>query len=1043
MSDLIGQTLGSYLLESLIGSGPNGRVYRARQVRLNRTAAVKVLAPRLVHTPDFSRRFSAAMQRAAGLRGQQIADIEDFGEAGELAYIAMELYDEGSLRTFLQSRIRQRDPLEIAQVVEIVRQAAEGLHAAHVLGFVHGHVKPENILLLRRIAGAAPVRVRVSDFGLLEVAGNTPITTFTYSSPEQALNGIPVAQSDIYALGVVLYEVTTGYVPFAVKTAEEAAEKHGRALPVPPRMVSAQLPIELEQIILRCLAKRPEQRFATAAELAQALASVVQATSPGQTVLLADLPTQSMVQSATQRIAPIVVPPVMPTLDPASQPTVRSIIDPALQPTMMASTGPQVQLLDGAGNQIRAVDLTSAGVTIGRAPQNTLQLDNEQVSRHHARVDWDGRTATITDLGAANGTQLDAMRLPPSMPVPWGFGQRAQIGPFSLRLNPPAGVAVQAPPAGDPLLQGLLNNANTTAGLPVVGAAATQAFGGARLSLLVDQEQITATPGQREIVSLMVVNSGTTPDTVTLSVEGAPGMWVGVPQQAIQVPPGGRVPVSLTLGVPREPDSLAGDYPVIIRARSGMQPGESATARARWSVLPFSASSVSISPRRASGRRDASYQVTVRNDGNQTETFLLSTDDDAQQLQYAFTEENLTLDPGQTMTVGLMVAGQGRMFGGDETTPFRVAAQAGDERPANATAQFVSEPSLSPAIPLVLAILVGLALVFFFLRNVGGGGVAVGGTATPTIVATAEPTATPPPEPGAPVINQFAIDPTTVQPGQAVTVFWNVSGADSVDINVFGNVAAQGQQQRVIDQNTDIVLVARGGGKETRRVIQAFAATPVPPTAAPVPPTETPVPPTPVPPTPVPPTPVPPTVPPAPTALPEATAPPLATVAPAPAVPINLSDAASTAAWSNTVGPITYGKPDESADDGGYAEVQNFALLENNRPTFGPLYTVPLSGTGGFIEGIYQVTQIGNGQRFLADVAFPQRTSETSATVRVSYNGEVIFEQEKGADGELLPIDIDLTPFAGTGGSLTLRVENVANPRNTGLYWIRPRVDRR
>ncbi|MBC8163601.1 MAG: protein kinase [Roseiflexaceae bacterium] len=1065
MSDPIGQTLGSYAIESLIGSGPNGRVYRARQVRLNRTAAVKVLAERLTRTPDFSRRFNAAMQRTAGLRSQHIADIEDFGEQNGLAFIATELAEDGSLRSFLQQRLRQAAPLEMSQVLEFVRQAAEGLHAAHLLGFVHGHVKPENILLQRRAGTPAGPRARVSDFGLLEATEGTSIVTLAYSSPEQALGRTIVPASDIYALGVVLYEVSTGYVPFAVKTAEDAAEKHGRAQPVPPRMVRAQLPVELEQIILRCLAKRPEQRFTSAAELAEALTTIVRATSPGQTVLLADLPNQVAAQSATQLIPPMIVPPLA---DPALQPTQRISADPALQPTVMVPNLPQVQLLDGQGNQIRAADVSGIGVTVGRAPENTLPLDNEQVSRHHARVDWNGRTATITDLGSANGTQLDGVRLPPSVPVPWGFGQRAQVGPFSLRLNPPAGLAVP-PAAGDPLLQGLLNTAGTAGGIPVAATTTiNQPVDGAKLALLIDQEQITVAPGQRETMNLSVINNASVPDSVTISVEGAPGMWVGVPQQAIQVPVGGRVPVSLTIGVPREAESLAGDYPVIVRARSSASPGESATARGRWSVLPFAASSVSITPRRAAAKRDASYQVTLRNDGNQAETFLLNADDDAQQLRYGFTEESLTLDPGQAATVGLMVAGPGKLFGGEEATPFRVSAQAGDGRPTTANAQFIQEAALSAALPLALLGLLAVPLLIFFLTNQNSGGAAVGGTATattaptelPTAAPTELPSSTPTAAPGAPVVRAFAADPSTLQPGQATIITWNVEGAESVEINVFGNVAAQGQQQYVLgEQTTSVEIIARNsGGLTDRRVIQIVVATPVPPSATPEPPSAIPEPPiatpeppsaTPEPPiaTPIPPiaTPIPPVatpIPPVATPIPPVATPVPATPPPA-AAAINLIDAASEATWSNPAGEIEFGQPDQGAENGGFGEIVNLGLLENNRPAIRPLYTQPLSGTGGFVEAAYAVTQIGTGQRFLADVAFPRDARDASVTVRVSYNGEIIFEQEKSVDSNLLPIDVDLAPFAGSGGTITLRVENVANPRNAGMYWLRPRVDSR
>lgn len=1051
MTEPIGQTLGSYALESLIGSGPNGRVYRARQIRLNRAAAVKLLDARFVATPDFSRRFTSTLQRVAAQRHANIVDIEDFNEQGGQAYIAIEQYDEGSLRTFMQRRQRERDPWQLSEVLDIVRQAVDGVQAAHEQGFIHGHIKPENILLQRR--GANPqdqFRARLADLGLVEIANGAAIATATYLTPEQARGLAPTPQSDIYALGVLLYEVSTGFVPFAVRTAEEAVDKHLRAQPVPPRMVRKQLPAELETIILTCLAKRPEQRFASVADLSRALGDVIRSTSPASTVLLADLPTQSIPQQpgVTQRlpIVPAVAAVVPVPIDPSQQPTVRTAIDPDQQPTVRATNGPKLQLIDANGAVLHSVDLTGNGLTIGRLPANDMALEDEQVSRYQARVDWNGQQATLTDLGSANGTLLNGARIAANAATPWGWNQRVQIGPFALQLAPPLGVQPRATaqPALDPMLAGLLS---ATPSAPPAGA--TQAFGGARLGILLEQEQAVLTPGQRATLGLTLTNNSPTADTFTVSVEGAPGLWVGVPQQAVQLPAGGRAPLSLQISVPRESDSLAGDYPVVIRARSGTNPSESATARGRWTVLPFSACSLSISPRRASGRSTALYQVTVRNDGNAAETFLLQADDDAQALRYSFSEESVLLDPGQAATIGLEVSAPQRMLGTGDPLPFQVRAQAGNERPQSATAQFVQTAAIPTAIPIVVFVLIGLGLLFYLLNGNRQPAIVGLGTATPasetTALPTALPTLTPTAEPGAPVISQFAIDPASVQPGQQVTISWNVTGADSVDINVLGNVAAQGQQTRVVNETTDIVLTARGGGKETRQVRQVVIATPLPATATPLP-SETTIPasatPVPATATPAPPSATP--EPPSATPLPATATPaPNPTVAP-PAPPIDLIDAAKAATWSNPANDnVGFGKPAQDAENGGWAESQRVAQLENGRPYFGPLYTIPLSDTGGFVAGAYPVTTIGQGQKFLAEVGFPNNTKDTTIKIQVLFNNQVIFEIEKQADGIVLPISADLAPFVGTGGTLTLRAENVTNPKNVGMYWNKPRVDTR
>jgi serine/threonine protein kinase len=286
MADLTGHTLGNYRIEGPLGAGGMGEVYRALHVRLDRPAAIKVLRANQATDPTFQARFLREARAAAALSHPNIVEVFDFGEQDGDSYLVMELVPDGSLRTLLRQRSAQQG-WTLGLGVDLVRQAAEGLAYAHAHGMVHRDIKPDNLLLQRlpSLQKTAPgqaaerYQLKISDFGLARLvddSGELTVTgmvmgTPTYMSPEQCQGGDLDGRSDLYSLGVVLYEVATGTPPFRVKTLSEAVFKHISAAPVPPRELSPDLPLALDEVILRCLEKRPDDRFATGTELSQAL----------------------------------------------------------------------------------------------------------------------------------------------------------------------------------------------------------------------------------------------------------------------------------------------------------------------------------------------------------------------------------------------------------------------------------------------------------------------------------------------------------------------------------------------------------------------------------------------------------------------------------------------------------------------------------------------------------------------------------------------------------------------------------------------------
>ena len=290
MADLIGQSLGNYRIESQLGAGGMGEVYRAVHMRLNRPAAIKVLHANQAADPNFQARFLREARAAAALSHPNIVEVFDFGEEDGASYLVMELVPDGSLRTLLRQRTTGQG-WTLGQGIDLVRQAAEGLAYAHEHGMVHRDIKPDNLLLQRMGTATANENpdiaerylLKISDFGLarlMDAASELTATvmvmgTPTYMSPEQCQGADLDGRSDLYSLGVVLYEVATGSPPFRVKSLSEAVFKHISAAPPRPTELQPDLPPALEEVILRCLEKDPRNRIATGTEVAAALDGIL------------------------------------------------------------------------------------------------------------------------------------------------------------------------------------------------------------------------------------------------------------------------------------------------------------------------------------------------------------------------------------------------------------------------------------------------------------------------------------------------------------------------------------------------------------------------------------------------------------------------------------------------------------------------------------------------------------------------------------------------------------------------------------------------
>jgi eukaryotic-like serine/threonine-protein kinase len=348
---------GRYRLIRELARGGMAVVWEAHDDLLDRRVAVKLLHDQFAGDPEFLERFRREARAAARLSHPNIVPIYDVGEDADThtPFIVMELVDGGNLK----DRIRRAGPLRDAEIREIGATLAATLDYAHRKGLVHRDVKPQNVLL------GEDGRPRLTDFGIAQAMASSGLTrtgavmgSVHYIAPELVRGGKALPQSDVYSLGVVLYEMATGRVPFKGETDLAVALAHAEQTPPPPRAINPKLAPDIERTILHCLAKAPEQRYLSAADLASALRDGANGTPAPPPRRVAAAPAAVAATDATQRM------PVQPVARPASGQPRTPAVAAAAAPTFARRTARPQPQSRGPGSSVLVLLLALAAVFV-------------------------------------------------------------------------------------------------------------------------------------------------------------------------------------------------------------------------------------------------------------------------------------------------------------------------------------------------------------------------------------------------------------------------------------------------------------------------------------------------------------------------------------------------------------------------------------------------------------------------------------------------------------------------------------------------------
>jgi len=423
-TNLVGQILNRYKLLSLMGEGGMGSVYRGRDITLQRQVAIKVLHSQFARQLNFQDRFLQEARTAARLNHAGIVPVYDFGFDRSLLYIVMKFIPGDNLEKILRDLKARKKWIPLGEAMRLIKALALALDYAHNKGIYHRDVKPGNIMFELEPSEGLPYHPVLTDLGLAKLAESGFVTqdgismgTPAYMSPEQAEGKPTDGRSDVYSLGVLLFELATARLPFPAKTISQAIRYHVYE-PVPtPHSIRPDLPEGVEATILKALAKDPAERYPSAVEFAKSIEEVLpiadQVTSdPALFVNLGNLLQQVQNRQSEEKVK---------TMDENYQPT---------------SAAPQDSIQVVAQNQTsKSVAFKPGGMTLGRDKDNDIVLDDTLASRHHARIDFDGKDYRVVDLESTNGTFLQNKKLIPGIPEIWSPDQSLRIGNTWMNLQ--------------------------------------------------------------------------------------------------------------------------------------------------------------------------------------------------------------------------------------------------------------------------------------------------------------------------------------------------------------------------------------------------------------------------------------------------------------------------------------------------------------------------------------------------------------------------------------------------------------------------------
>ncbi len=726
MSDLSNQVIGPYQIEKLLGQGGMGAVYRARDIQLQRLVAFKMMHPEIAAHEDLRKRFLQEARAIAALDHPNIIRIHSFhGDAKDL-YLVMEYIPGGSLREYLRQLQRDKTFIEIPEAIALIKQLASALHFAHEQNMVHRDVKPDNVLLkLATSPGIGGMRFNavLTDFGLakladnaiVQTAGHNPMGTLPYMPPEQIRGENMDGRTDLYALGILMYELIVGQLPFTPRNIPEALKMHSSDDPPQPGSIREGLSPELEKIILKAIAKHPDDRFQTGNEIVAAIDAMEEQAQaeddydPDEN--LATYIDPSMLDSKKEASLGTYL---------ASMPGVPDLGDIEVPEAPAGLQSDQLVIMR-KGYSARYVPIVKQTMAIGRDPSSDVEIQGEKVSRNHAQIERraDG-TYTVTDLGSTNGTYMNEAKLLSNVAEAWLPDQIVTIGQFSLSIQ--KAVTYETQRNVEAVQSDVLGGG--VPGLePPFDPKQTQrtpmTTGGPQRKLVdvqINPSLVTVEPGSQGSVSVEIYNQSDIVEHYRIQVQGIPVEWFTVPPNRLQLLPGNRGNLPIAFHPPRNPKSTAGTHTFSVRVSSEERGAEIGRGTGMITIKPFYQYSVDMEPKRV--RKRGMVRYIINNQSNAPDSYTIIGRDREEGLGFYPPTHSGTVGGGLTEVFEFEVRPKrGNFIGTMNSYPYELQSEAASGRQMAQQGELVQPATipiwlLSILMLLCMACLVLLAMLY-------------------------------------------------------------------------------------------------------------------------------------------------------------------------------------------------------------------------------------------------------------------------------------------------------------------------------------------
>ncbi|MCA9922384.1 MAG: tandem-95 repeat protein [Anaerolineales bacterium] len=593
MSGLENKQIDQYRIIKLLGEGSAAAVYLAYDVQERRQVAIKMLYANLARQNLVRQHFlrsGAAMQQ---LQHPTITPIFHVNGDPEQTYLVMPYFNGGTLGEALRRRqgVPQQNP---NNSLRLIIRVAEGLQYAHEKGIVHGDLKPDNILLNvprgNIVSDSHELRVIITDFGLARLLDNSDDTrpdsvsgSLPYMSPEQCMAQPIDIRSDVYSLGILLFQLISNQVPFAVQNLTDAIQQHQNDPPPSLRSIRPEISDSLEQITFKAIVKSPDARYQSARAFALALQQELDGRS---------------------------VQPVPPPIYAKNQ--TRPLIQPSwgdpnglFQAELVPSEADRLIYIR-ENDALKAFELNKDVVTIGRDQANDIVLHENEVSRYHARLKKTENGWLVTDLDSQNGTRLERSKLIPLSGEPWKPGTTMRIGSVFFQWR-----------KGQPI-QETAENGDEFAGNQVERQEMVFA------TRLTKDEELRVAPGNAVSLRMALENPSEWVNHYVITVEGLPQDWVKLSDDRLRLNPNRKTETDVEISPPKDNRTKSGKRPFSVHIRDAKRRGEILhTIRCTLDILPFSTFDVSeLHP--AQLNNQGTVQFAVTNNGNTAAEYQLT-----------------------------------------------------------------------------------------------------------------------------------------------------------------------------------------------------------------------------------------------------------------------------------------------------------------------------------------------------------------------------------------------------------------------------------